>query len=252
MFIDRVMREPFVETVEETGSTNADLLSRIGSGERIVEGFWLRAERQVGGRGRLGRRWESPIGNLYCSTVINLRGDDPAPHTLSFVAGLACFDSLKRSLLPGAPITLKWPNDAQIGGAKVAGILLERIGQSVVVGIGINVSHAPDIARGETTSIVLENDKHGGDPRLVLSILSKCFANRVDRWRNEPLTSTLDDWISFAHPIGSALAVGDKDERVTGSFGGLDDEGALLLRLANGAMRTIHAGDVSMIAKKEV
>jgi len=240
---------PAIEVVEETGSTNTELLSRLAQGETIPECYWLRAERQTGGRGRLGRKWESPEGNLFCSTFVAVRESDPPPHTLSFVAGLAVADTLRRSLLPGTPMMLKWPNDALVRGDKIAGILLERCAAGVVAGIGVNVSSAPEIPGRHTTSILSENGKHGGSPRLVLSILADEFANRLSQWRQEPLAQTLDAWTSAAHPIGSDLTVGSGVEAVTGAFAGLDEDGALLLRLANGAIRTIHAGDVSMISQ---
>jgi BirA family biotin operon repressor/biotin-[acetyl-CoA-carboxylase] ligase len=243
--------KPTIETVEETGSTNADLLARLAAGEQLPEGYWLKAERQTGGRGRLGRKWESPRGNLYCSTIVNPSEDDPPAHTLSLVTGLACFDTLVRSLLPRTPVMLKWPNDAQIRGAKIAGMLLERSGDTVVVGIGVNVCHAPNVAGRETTSILYENGKHGGSEDLVLSILADCFADHLTRWRCEPLPGTIDRWMEAAHPIGTPLSVAADGGPITGAFAGLDAEGALLLRLDNGAMRTIHAGDVSMIAQED-
>lgn len=244
-----MIQEPVIEVVEETASTNADLLQRLANGETIAEGYWLQAERQNGGRGRLGRKWESPKGNLFCSTQVALRADDPPAHTLSFVAGLAVADTLRRSLFANTPIMLKWPNDALVRGCKIAGILLERSKESVVVGIGVNVCHAPEVQGRETTSILYENGKHGGNPGLVLSILADEFAHRLSRWREEPLAQTLDAWTSAAHPIGSQLTVGSGDDAVTGAFAGLGEDGALLLRLANGAIRTIHAGDVSMISQ---
>ncbi len=241
---------PVIEVVEETGSTNADLLTRLGRGECVPEGYWLRARSQTGGRGRLGRKWESPTGNLFCSTVIALRDGDPPAHSLSFVAGLAVFDTLRRSLFTTTKVELKWPNDALVHGAKIAGILLERVGDHVVAGIGINVCTAPEIPGRKTTTITYENGKHGGNVSLVLSILVDELAKRLRHWREFGLIATLDAWTAAAHPIGTMLTVTiDGDEAVTGSFVGLDETGALLLRLANGAVRTIHAGDVSMISE---
>uniref|UniRef100_UPI0026239B5A biotin--[acetyl-CoA-carboxylase] ligase n=1 Tax=uncultured Erythrobacter sp. TaxID=263913 RepID=UPI0026239B5A len=239
-----------IETVETTGSTNADLIDRLSNGEAIEEGYWLRAERQTGGRGRLGRKWESPSGNLFCSTVIDVRDGDPAPHSLSFVVGLAAYDMLERSLLPRTPIMLKWPNDVLVGGAKIAGILLERAENKVVAGVGVNVCRAPELPDRETTSIVYENGKHGGSAELVLSLLADALKQRISNWRAFGLTATLDAWTVAAHPIGTNLTVKPApDEEIHGAFAGLDEQGAMLLRLANGAMRTIHAGDVSMIAE---
>ena len=233
-----------------TGSTNSDLLDRLAGGERIAQGYWLRADRQDGGRGRLGREWNSPIGNLYCSTVVPLRADDPPAHTLALVAGLACSDCLAQSLPSHARVTLKWPNDAMVNTAKIAGILLERTGDCVVAGVGINVVHAPVIEGRATTSIADEHGAYDGSAGQVCSILAECFAVRLHRWRAEPLAATLDAWTDAAHPIGTPLCVGPASERVSGTFAGLEAGGALLLRLADGAMRTIHAGDVSLIAQR--
>ncbi|MEL6877274.1 MAG: biotin--[acetyl-CoA-carboxylase] ligase [Pseudomonadota bacterium] len=239
-----------IETVEETGSTNADLISRIQSGEAISEGYWLRAKRQSGGRGRLGRKWESPEGNLYCSTVAQIQADDPLPHTLSFVTAIAVANTLKQCLSDDALMMLKWPNDALVRGAKIAGILLERCGESVIVGIGLNVVHAPEVPGHETTSILVENPEYKGGAEQVLSELAANFAQALCTWREEGLAVTLDQWTALAHPIGTRLSLSPGgDEPVSGEFAGLDANGALQLRLANGAMRTIHAGDVTMIAQ---
>ncbi|MEM1052047.1 MAG: biotin--[acetyl-CoA-carboxylase] ligase [Pseudomonadota bacterium] len=241
--------DPIIEVVEETGSTNADLLARLSAGEAIPDNYWLRAERQTSGRGRLGRRWESPTGNLFCSTFVAINDDDPPPHTLCFVVGLAVSDMLRRSLIADSQIILKWPNDALVNGCKIAGILLERNGAGVVAGIGVNVCYAPDVPGRKTTSTAQENGKHGGSPEQILSILAEEFGCRLSRWRAEPLSKTLDEWMKVAHPIGSPLTVGSGQDAVSGAFAGLDEEGALLLRLANEAIRTIHAGDVSMISQ---
>lgn len=159
-------------------------------------------------------------------------------------------ETLRRSLLPNTTVMLKWPNDALIGGAKVAGILLERLGDTVVVGIGVNVCHAPDVPGRETTSILSENSKYGGSAELVLSILAEQFSAWLSKWRDEPLAHTLDTWIAAAHPIGAQLSAATGDGDISGAFAGLDAEGALMLRLANGALRTIHAGDVSLITSE--
>ena len=114
-----------IRTVAETGSTNADMLHLAREG--AAEGLWLRAERQLAGRGRQGRGWDSPVGNFYGSTLVRLRRGDPAPATLGFVAAVALAE-LVDGLLPGGGPMLKWPNDLLIDGAKLSGALLERAG----------------------------------------------------------------------------------------------------------------------------
>src|SRR3954468_5499421 len=118
-----------IRAVAETGSTNDDVavLAREGA----PEGLWLRADRQTSGKGRQGRAWQSPPGNLHASTLVRLRPDDPPAPTLALVAAVA----LHEVVTPHAPAaTIKWPNDLLVDGAKLAGILLERQGDAVVVG----------------------------------------------------------------------------------------------------------------------
>jgi BirA family biotin operon repressor/biotin-[acetyl-CoA-carboxylase] ligase len=239
--------EPVIEVVDETGSTNADLLGRVAGGEVIPEGYWLRAERQTGGRGRLGRSWESPKGNLFCSTVINLRPTDPSPATLSMVTGIAVFETVERLLLPDTPMLLKWPNDVLIGEAKVAGILLERQADTVVVGVGMNVSYAPDLPDKKTTSIVYENGKFANGPEKVLPLLAGHFADRLARWREAPLSDTLMDWTVLSHRYNDKVRItGTEGEPVYARYRGIDREGALKVQPIGERETIVHAGDVTL------
>src|SRR5690606_6236394 len=120
-----------IRTVEQTGSTNADMLALAQAG--ASEGLWLRAERQTLGKGRQGKAWESPPGNLYASTLIRLRPSDPPAATLALVAAVALEEAV--SVFLPARAAIKWPNDLLIDGAKLSGILLERAADAVVIGI---------------------------------------------------------------------------------------------------------------------
>lgn len=241
-----------IQTVAETGSTNADLLSRLSAGESISEGYWLRAEQQSTGRGRSGREWLSRPGNLYTSTVVNLRADDPPAHTLSLVVGLAAWEVLNNHLKDGAHLRLKWPNDILVGQAKIAGILLERTGDYVVAGIGINVRFAPDIAGREITCIHDVNRTNMAGPEHILLDLTEQLTAALKIWRGEGLSNVIRQWNARAFPNGTAISVHiDENERLSGEFAGLDETGSLILRLADGAMRTIHAGDVSLLSEKD-
>ncbi len=237
-----------IEVVEETGSTNSDLLARLGSGERLGEGFWLRADRQSGGRGRLGRQWVSPQGNLYCSTVVRLLPGDPPAHSLSFVTGLAVHDMLATQLSVSLEQRwLKWPNDILLDGAKLAGMLLERTGDAVVVGIGVNVAFAPPVDGRATTSIHQANGRSANDAARVLDYLVPAFAARLARWRSRGLADTLDQWSVRAHRKGTALRLTDgAHSGVCGSFDGLEADGSLRLRLADGGTKIINAGEIRM------
>lgn len=240
-----------IETVEHTGSTNADLLVRLRAGESIAEGYWLRAARQSGGRGRNGRAWVSPPGNVYASTAVNVLATDPAPHTLSFVAGMATLLFVRSGLAADmqSRALLKWPNDVLVSGAKIAGMLLEREGDTIVVGIGINLAHAPTVSDRETTSLRDLNATYDTDPGAAVGSLASYFSRELALWREDGVSPLLARWTAAAHPIGAPIsAQGPDGSALFGQFDGLSGDGALRLRLANGEVRSIHAGDIEMIA----
>lgn len=230
-------------TVEETVSTNADLKAMADSG--LAEGSWLRAERQSGGRGRLGRVWESPRGNLYCSTIVRLRPDDPPPQLLSLVAGIALFDTVN-DFISATPM-LKWPNDLLLAGAKMAGILTEMQGRCVVVGIGLNIASAPQLPDRRTAFMAEHMDTPPPGPALVLDALAAHFARVLVDWRTQGREALRSEWCRRAHPVGWQLEVKTgQQEAMAGEFHGLTLEGALKLKLANGALVDIPAGDVEL------
>ncbi|MFC3441751.1 biotin--[acetyl-CoA-carboxylase] ligase [Sphingobium rhizovicinum] len=226
--------------VEETGSTNADMLALVEQG--VPEGNWLRAGRQTGGRGRMGRAWESPVGNLYCSTLVRIAPGDPLPHTLALVAANAVH-ALIAPLCAGQA-RIKWPNDILVDGAKIAGILLERFGDAIIIGIGINVTHHPTGLDRPVTSLVAQGaaDAEAG---ALMERLAQLFAHWLGIWRAQGLDPVRAHWLINAHPTGTPMRVVQPDgEVVEGAFDTLDRQGMLILRLANGESRAIHAGDI--------
>jgi BirA family biotin operon repressor/biotin-[acetyl-CoA-carboxylase] ligase len=232
-----------IQVVPETGSTNADLLARLAAGERIAEGDWLLADRQTGGRGRQGRSWLDAPGNFMGSTVVHTSPQDPPPATLSFVAALAVYEAVLARLGSPRELQLKWPNDVLLGGGKFCGLLLEREGMSVVVGIGVNLASAPAIERANALS------DHGPAPDrdAFAADLAAQFDLELGRWRQYGLEPILNRWLAAAHPVGSALTVHEPNgASLAGTFAGLERDGALRLRLADGSVRVIHAGDVML------
>jgi BirA family biotin operon repressor/biotin-[acetyl-CoA-carboxylase] ligase len=233
-----------IRTVAATGSTNDDLASLAREG--APEGAWLRAERQSGGRGRQGREWHSPPGNLYASTLVRLRPDDPPAPTLALVAAVALHEVASAFVAGRLPIKIKWPNDLLVAGAKLSGILLERIEDAIVVGFGVNLSDHPD----ETVRPAINMGMLGGapDPARFLDALAASFARWVGRWRDEGLEPVRQAWLAAAHPLGTALATHTASGAwIEGLFDGLDPSGALKLRLPDGSSQVIHAGDVFLI-----
>jgi BirA family biotin operon repressor/biotin-[acetyl-CoA-carboxylase] ligase len=238
---------PTIRLVAFTGSTNADLLA-----DRTArEGAWLVARRQRAGRGRAGRPWSDGAGNFMGSTVVNLRQGDPPAHTLALVAGLAAFEAVAAE--PGRPrdLILKWPNDLLVGTAKLAGVLLEREEERVVVGIGVNLAGAPPLTYRASTALA----EHGPVPPLetFAATLADGFASLLSRWQGGDWSSLRAAWLARAHPAGTPLAVRDGSGRqLVGGFLGLAEDGAALLRLADGDTRVIHAGDVELVGERMV
>lgn len=228
-----------------TGSTNADLLQRAAEG--APEGLWLRADSQDGGRGRMGRTWDSPAGNLFASTIVRLKPLDPPAPTLAFVASLAVYDTV-HLIAPECPVVIKWPNDVlSVNGAKLCGVLLERTGDAVIIGIGINLVWSP-----ENLDRAVTNLKSMGalppHPQAVTEILASNLGTWLRRWRQSGLATITDHWQKKAHPVGTAISVSlPSGEIEDGLYGGLSDDGALLLRLADGSIRVIHAADVFLV-----
>jgi BirA family biotin operon repressor/biotin-[acetyl-CoA-carboxylase] ligase len=255
-----------IEIVAETGSTSADLAARLRDGQFVPERQWLVADRQTAGRGRQGREWLDGAGNFMGSTVVHRRFGDPDAATLALVAGLALYEAIRNVVpanagiggslaggrggldatgpgsSPGRRLMLKWPNDVMIGGAKLAGVLLERVEDSVVVGIGVNLAYAPALADRETVALgAPDRDGFAAD-------LARQFDIELDRWRSFGLAPIVARWCAAAHPPGTRLAVGEPGETpVEGTFAGLTEDGALQLRLADGATRVIQAGEVRLL-----
>ncbi len=232
-----------IEIIAETGSTNSDLASRLNAGEPVAEGDWLIAGRQSAGRGRLGRNWSGGRGNFMGSTCVRPALGDPAFASLALVAGLAVHAAVSAHIPPPARALLKWPNDVLINGMKLAGILLERIGDRVVVGIGVNLAHAPDVPGRET--IALTRYGPAPDRDRFADDLAGHFAGELLRWRSYGLGPLLQRWQVAAHPMGTPLSIfRPNGSRLSGGFAGLAEDGALRLALPDGTTQIIHAGEV--------
>lgn len=226
-----------IRTVERTGSTNADMLCDPAA----VEGDWLVALTQDAGRGRQGRRWISSTGNFYGSTIVVLRSDDPAAPTLSLASGLALAEAIDVAV-PDQAVMLKWPNDVLLLGRKVAGILLERGGDRVAVGFGVNLASAPLLVDRQAARL-------GGSltPQAFAPLLAAAFARLLNLWRDSEPAFLAQAWLARAHPLGARLTVhSGPGEPVSGRFDGLEPDGALRLRRDDGALDIVRAGDVEL------
>jgi BirA family biotin operon repressor/biotin-[acetyl-CoA-carboxylase] ligase len=224
--------------LDTVGSTNDEAAQLADAG--APEGTVVWSREQTGGRGRRGRVWASPVGNLYTSTI--LRPDCLAQRAaeLGFAAALAVADIVPA----GREVRVKWPNDVLVDGGKIAGILLESaIGQTgqvqhVVAGIGVNVGFAPRLPEMRYPGSAL-----GGSVEAGLEKLAAALAARLAEWRREGFETVRAAWLAKAGPLGAEVDVKLGEGLVRGRFAGLDREGALLLDTATGP-RKIVSGEL--------
>lgn len=227
-------------------STNEEAKRLALSGE--AGPIWIVAEKQTAGRGRRGRTWESPVGNLAATLL--LRPDAPASKSaqLSFVAALAASDAVA-AFAPGAETRVKWPNDVLLQDRKVAGILLESASSGapvpdwLAVGIGINLVASPRDTEFPATSLA----EFGHTPPTVATAaahLARAWNRWYDIWRAHGFGQIRDVWISRAARLGTRIRARLASEELHGIFEGIDQEGALILRQSVGETRTISAGEV--------
>jgi BirA family transcriptional regulator, biotin operon repressor / biotin---[acetyl-CoA-carboxylase] ligase len=272
MQLDPIALDAGVRLVALTivGSTNDEAAILARKGERGP--VWITAEAQTAGRGRRGRSWNSPPGNLYASLLLT----DPSPieraPELAFVAVLAVRDAVLAEAPDLAPhLGFKWPNDLLLRGNKCAGILIEgeveppkRV--NVVVGIGVNCAHHPFTAAepvdeqtqtgrphatpfGEQAVLFPATDLHvhgaAVTPAQLFRRLSAAMCQRLAQWDGgRGFIAILGGWLSAARGIGEEIRVREGGSDKVGRFIGLDQAGRLVLETSSGALEKISAGDV--------
>ncbi len=177
------------------------------------------AARQTAGRGRAGRSWVAPAGNLNLSVLCRPGAGPIEPGRWALLAALA----LHAALAPYAPaLQLKWPNDVLLRSAKLAGILIDCVpGQAVVIGFGANLAAAPAIDDRPTA--------HLPPPAPDPSSVAACVLRGLDVWSAQPMPALVEAWLARAHPVGTLLDVRMPQRRVQGAFAGLTPAGELLL-----------------------
>ncbi len=231
--------------LEACGSTNdeAARFARAGASHGTV----VIAGTQTGGRGREGRLWHSPTGGLYFSAIVRppISVDLVPPMTLAI--GIAVCDAIASCGVAGA---LKWPNDVLVGDRKIAGVLVETQSQgkrleSVVIGIGINITAVP----AEIATIATSLEEHA--PRIEREVVIGHLCTHLERWVDRytaiGLASIVDAWHARMAPGIVARATVDHNGEVLGEVAGLDIDGALLLRDDTGALHRVRSGDVEVI-----
>lgn len=232
--------------IEAVGSTNDEARQRLNDGAAAGTIVW--ALEQTGGRGRDGRIWSSPRGNLYASIILRPVGTPAVVAQLGFVAALAVGATVRRFVPDPGGVAFKWPNDVLLDGRKVAGILLESEGaraegvDGIVMGIGINVAFFPADARIPATSLVAAG-ADGATPALALAVLAQELDVQLQLWGREGFAPIRRQWLSRAHALGAEIVVRLPRETLEGIFSDVDAAGLLMLETATGR-RSISVGDV--------
>lgn len=233
---------------DSLASTN-DEACRLAQ-EGAVEGTVVWTQRQTAGRGRRGRRWLSPPGNLYCSLILRPCAAPGVAAQLGFVAALALGDAISEVAPPGVEPRFKWPNDLLVADRKVAGLLLESAGGHggtldwLVVGCGLNVTRHPDLTDGFPAISLRAVGGSPTDPYDMLRRFLTQFQPRYAHWLKQGFAALREAWLQRAVRLGAEIDVRLADRRLHGKFVDLDDTGALVLALNDGSREVVSAGDV--------
>ena len=246
---------------DSIGSTNSEAIEAATAGD--LGGVWFAARQQTAGRGRRGRQWQSPHGNLAATLLIVPDADPTLGATLGFVAGVSLNRALS-AILPGglvkigidgadalggrSRIALKWPNDVLADGAKLAGILLEASKlpdgrHAVAIGFGVNIVAAPQGLPYPATSLVdLGVSRTAED---VFEALSDAWIDTFGLWNEgRGIADVLTYWRASAAGLGAPVAVNQDGDILRGIFETIDDAGRLIIRAADDRRIAITAGDV--------
>ena len=228
----------------EIDSTNEEARRRAEASE--AGPIWLRGDVQTKGRGRRGRDWVSPAGNLFATLLIRPKMSAPEAARLSFAAALSVADMLDAFVDP-LRVKLKWPNDVQLDGGKVCGILLESSAHAdgavdwLAVGVGVNLANHPHL--DEPKTIALADVAEPPTPQVALTYLAAAFAKWLAAYERDGFAALREPWLARARGLGEPITVRLPREELHGTFAGIDAEGALMLE-TQGNTRAITAGEV--------
>lgn len=230
----------------EVDSTNEEARRMAAAHETVPT--WILADSQTAGRGRRGRAWQSPVGNLMTTLYLPISFDAVKAGQLAFVAGLALERTVSALIGERAQASLKWPNDVLVDGKKASGILLESAMRDnkidwLAIGLGLNLAHHPDDTPYPATSLAAYMDTPANN-LAALEILARAFDEVFRPWRNGGFGPVLQAWRAVAHGLGGPIVATLENEQFEGIFKDIDEKGALILQTAAGDTMTIDAGDV--------
>lgn len=237
---------PPIESYVELDSTNAEARRRAEGGE--AGPVWISAGVQTAGRGRRGRAWSTQTGNLAATLLTTTDRPPGEAAQLSFVAALAACDLADTCLGPGAA-RLKWPNDVLVHGRKAVGILVESGARAdgrlwLAVGIGVNLKHAPQDLERPAAAFADHMAGPPPEPLAALDVLAVAFERWRTAWATQGFSPIAAGWSERATGIGERCVARLPSRTIEGVAEGLDPDGALRLRLDDGGLERITAGDV--------
>lgn len=217
--------------------------------DTIMRPTWIMAHHQTAGRGRQGRNWVAPPGNLSATYLFQPNCTAPEAAQRSFLAANALYQALALFVDP-QKLSLKWPNDVLLDGGKVAGILLESSGTAgrvdwLAIGVGVNLAHVPQGVT-EAAFAPVSVKSAGGDtvtPEDFLTMLASAYATQEKKLRALGFARIREDWLKNAARLGETITAQTAQETVTGVFDSIDAAGNLVLITAKGP-RKIAAADV--------
>jgi BirA family biotin operon repressor/biotin-[acetyl-CoA-carboxylase] ligase len=235
-------------SLDSVESTNAEAKRLAAEGAEDGTLVWAREQRK--GRGRHGRVWVSPPGNLYLSLILRPDCSPSEAAQLGFVAALALGNAVGSVAPPMIEVYYKWPNDVLFNRDKGAGILLESnltpegALDWLVLGLGVNVKSYPEDADFSATSLVFEGCPRDLSEVALLEAFARHFLVWVNRWLDDGFEPIRRAWLHHAKGLGETIRVRLPKEEFEGTFRDLDEQGALVLELAGGETRKIAAGEI--------
>jgi BirA family biotin operon repressor/biotin-[acetyl-CoA-carboxylase] ligase len=237
---------PPVEAYDELDSTNAEARRRAEAGEGGP--VWITAAVQTAGRGRRGRAWSTERGNLAATLLMTTDAPPVEAAQVSFVAALAAAD-LADTYLGEGVARLKWPNDVLVHCRKAVGILVESGARAdgrlwLAVGVGVNLAHAPQNVERPATAFAEHMGGHPPEPLAALDVLATRFEAWRQAWTTQGFAPIAAAWTARALGLGQVCEARLPNRTLTGVAEGLDLDGALRLRLDDGTLERITAGDV--------
>jgi len=233
-----------VEHHDEIASTQDAALAAARNGERGP--LAILAHRQTAGRGRGGRAWAAPAGNLNFSALLRPDNENLQPAAWSLLAGVAVFEAAA-CFAPAAGLMLKWPNDLLLDGGKLGGVLIDCALRAdgkvdwVVIGVGVNLVAAPKLADRATSCLA------DVAPPVPAEDVARLLMAEIDRWRAAGFAAVRAAWLARAHKVGTRLRVRWAEDFVEGAFLGLTEDGRLILEGAG----AIVSGEAEILPQDE-